>query len=44
MISAQGLLKSFNQKVVLNNINLDIHEGQSLAILGPSGAGKSVLD
>jgi len=43
MISAKGLLKCFNQKVVLNKLNLDIYEGKSLAILGPSGAGKSVL-
>jgi subfamily B ATP-binding cassette protein MsbA len=28
---------------VLNNINLDIHPGEKLAIVGPTGAGKSTI-
>ncbi|MFZ4398486.1 MAG: ABC transporter ATP-binding protein [Bacteroidales bacterium] len=30
-------------KIVLNNINLEIEYGKSIAIVGPSGAGKSTL-
>jgi ATP-binding cassette subfamily C protein len=31
------------QRVVLNNISMDIQAGKALAIIGPSGAGKSSL-
>lgn len=42
-ISVRNLSKTFDTKVVLSRINLDIEEGKSLAILGGSGSGKSVL-
>ncbi|HVX86641.1 MAG TPA: ABC transporter ATP-binding protein [Phycisphaerae bacterium] len=35
--------KSFGSLVVLNGLNLDIRERESIVILGPSGTGKSVL-
>jgi len=44
---AQGLVKRFPQGEgeieVLHGINLDLKEGEIVAILGPSGAGKSTL-
>ncbi|RME25981.1 MAG: ABC transporter ATP-binding protein [Candidatus Zixiibacteriota bacterium] len=43
MIRIESLHKSFNSHVVLDGITLDIHKGQSLAIIGQSGCGKSVL-
>ena len=42
-IEIRNLCKSFGNKVVLNNLNLDIKEKESLVILGKSGSGKSVL-
>ncbi|WP_099045176.1 peptidase domain-containing ABC transporter [Leuconostoc citreum] len=35
-------LSVFEQKLI-DNINLDIHQGEKIAIVGPSGAGKSTL-
>ena len=41
-ISLQHVHKAFGQKVVLDNINLEIGRGESLVIIGGSGTGKSV--
>jgi D-methionine transport system ATP-binding protein len=43
MISLRHIHKFFNQHLVLNNINLDIAEGEIFGIIGGSGAGKSTL-
>jgi len=43
MISIRGLKKSFSGKPVLQGVNLDIDDGESLTIIGRSGCGKSVL-
>lgn len=37
------LYKSFGNHVVLNDMNLVLHEGENLVVLGKSGSGKSVL-
>ncbi|MBB6696546.1 amino acid ABC transporter ATP-binding protein [Clostridium algidicarnis] len=42
-ISIKNLTKSFNNKVVLDNISIELEEFHSLAIIGPSGGGKSTL-
>ncbi len=42
-IEIRNLCKAFGNKVVLNNLNLDIKDKESLVILGRSGMGKSVL-
>jgi phospholipid/cholesterol/gamma-HCH transport system ATP-binding protein len=42
-IALRGLRKSFGSKVVLDGLDLDIAEGESVAIIGGSGTGKSVL-
>ena len=41
MIKIRNLHKSFGDKVILNNIDLDVAEGETVAIIGPSGSGKS---
>ena len=43
MIDVQGLYKSFNDKHVLNDINLDFEAGKPNLVIGSSGSGKSVL-
>ena len=42
-IRIRGLNKAFGSKIVLDALDLDIHEGQSLVVIGGSGTGKSVL-
>jgi phospholipid/cholesterol/gamma-HCH transport system ATP-binding protein len=41
-IAVRGLKKSFGSKVVLDGVDFDLHEGESLVIIGGSGSGKSV--
>ena len=43
MIKLVNLTKTFDEQVVLNNLNLEIPTGSITAIIGPSGEGKSVL-
>jgi ABC-2 type transport system ATP-binding protein len=40
-IHIEGLVKSFDGKVVLDGIDLDVGEGTVFAMLGPNGAGKT---
>lgn len=42
-IALRGLTKSFGEKHVLRDLDLDIFEGESVAVIGASGTGKSVL-
>lgn len=42
-LSVRNLTKSFDGKLILNNISFDLKEGEFLSILGPSGCGKTTL-
>ena len=42
-INIENVSKKFGKKNVLNKLNLQIFESESLAIIGESGSGKSVL-
>ncbi|MFZ9963368.1 MAG: ABC transporter ATP-binding protein [Burkholderiales bacterium] len=41
MISAKGLSKKFEDTLAVDNLNLDIPEGQFFGLLGPNGSGKT---
>jgi len=45
IISAHNLTKTFEEGLVkaLNGVNLEVFEGEFVAIMGPSGCGKSTL-
>ncbi len=43
LIELRNVSKRFGRLVVLNDLTLDIPEGQSLVVIGASGTGKSVL-
>lgn len=43
MLELKNVVKSFNGKTIINNLNLKIQDGKILTIVGPSGAGKTTL-
>jgi len=43
MIIFRNVEKYFEEKQVLNGLNLEIQDGETLTILGPSGSGKTVI-
>lgn len=43
MIALKHIIKEYNKEVVLNDINLTIEQGRSLAFTGQNGCGKSTL-
>jgi lipooligosaccharide transport system ATP-binding protein len=43
VVEARGLNKKFADYAVVNDVNLEVVEGECFGILGPNGAGKSTL-
>lgn len=42
-ISLQNLTKIYNDQTVVDNVNIDLAEGEFLSLLGPSGSGKTTI-
>ena len=43
MIRLRQLTMAFGSKVVLDELDLDVYKGETLAVIGPSGSGKSTV-
>lgn len=43
MISLRDVHKRFGDHIVLDGVDFDVQQGETVALLGPSGTGKSVL-
>jgi molybdopterin-binding protein len=42
-VELKKLTKAYDKKIVLDTVNLQIREGEILALLGPNGSGKSTI-
>ena len=43
ILSAENIKKSFDEKVILDGVNLTLRQGELISLLGVSGAGKTTL-
>ena len=43
ILEIKNLFKKFENKIILNDLNIKISRGKSIGVMGPSGTGKSIL-
>lgn len=43
ILSCKNIHKSYGTDIILNDINLNLNEGEKVGLIGPNGAGKSTL-
>ena len=43
IIELKNIVKTYDDKIILKNINLSINQGEFITLLGPSGSGKTTI-
>ena len=43
VLEIRNLVKKFDGHIILNDLDMNVQEGEVVVILGPSGCGKSTL-
>lgn len=43
LITLENITKTYSEKVLLNNVTLNINDGDKIGLIGLNGAGKSTL-
>ena len=43
MLELKNLTKYYGKRLILDNINLTVNDGEIVSIVGPSGGGKTTL-
>ena len=41
VLRAEGLVKRYGKRTVVNDVNFDVRQGEIVGLLGPNGAGKT---
>lgn len=41
VLRTEGLVKQYGQRIVANNVSIDVKQGEIVGLLGPNGAGKT---
>ena len=41
MLRTEGLVKQYGKRTVVNNVSINVRQGEIVGLLGPNGAGKT---